>query len=291
MESLWEEYQNRRSVVSEIVHQVDKLEALQQAQIYALRYPDLDLNDFKGHRKEITDAWLAQKADETIRKWDAAEVQRSAITVIFVVGGPGVGKGTQCALAAKDLNFEHISVGDLLRREQNSPRSFFQDFISSSIRHSVVVPPLLTMMLITTELDNARAQGRTGIFLDGFPRSLEQLKAFEEQVGCAIHNSDRTNRLQVSKQYSTIFMDCPDAVLIERLSYRAGSSGREDDNPDSIRRRVEAFEESKNDILEALSKNKLQTVCCAPESSTLLTVDRSGAPAPLMTSLSLSKTQ
>jgi len=37
--------------------------------------------------------------------------------VIFVVGGPGAGKGTQCAKMVEAFKFEHYSTGDLLRAE------------------------------------------------------------------------------------------------------------------------------------------------------------------------------
>lgn len=40
--------------------------------------------------------------------------------VIFVVGGPGSGKGTQCARIAEKYGMEHFSVGDLLRAEAAS---------------------------------------------------------------------------------------------------------------------------------------------------------------------------
>jgi hypothetical protein len=40
--------------------------------------------------------------------------------VIFVLGGPGSGKGTQCARIVRDYGFEHLSAGDLLRAEINS---------------------------------------------------------------------------------------------------------------------------------------------------------------------------
>lgn len=66
----------------------------------------------------------------------------------YLIGGPGVGKGTQCKLAAEQFNFEHISVGELLRTEEQNTDSFFRDFITESIRKSVVVPATLTMQLL-----------------------------------------------------------------------------------------------------------------------------------------------
>ena len=40
--------------------------------------------------------------------------------IFFVLGGPGSGKGTQCAKLAKDHGFLHLSAGDLLRAERDS---------------------------------------------------------------------------------------------------------------------------------------------------------------------------
>ncbi|KAL8866512.1 MAG: hypothetical protein Q9198_008858, partial [Flavoplaca austrocitrina] len=54
--------------------------------------------------------------------------------------GPGVGKGTQCARVAKEFDFCHISVGDLLREEAKSPTSPYRDFIPESIQNSVLLP-------------------------------------------------------------------------------------------------------------------------------------------------------
>lgn len=40
--------------------------------------------------------------------------------IIFVLGGPGAGKGTQCSLIVKNLGYVHLSAGDLLREERAS---------------------------------------------------------------------------------------------------------------------------------------------------------------------------
>lgn len=55
--------------------------------------------------------------------------------VVFVLGGPGSGKGTQCALIEEDdaLGYAHLSAGDLLRAERNS-KSELADMINEYIR-------------------------------------------------------------------------------------------------------------------------------------------------------------
>jgi 5'-deoxynucleotidase YfbR-like HD superfamily hydrolase len=73
IKSLWDEYEKGSTHVSKVVHQVDKLEALQQAYLYTIRYPTHDLSDFKSHRGQIIDPWLARQADEILRRWDALD--------------------------------------------------------------------------------------------------------------------------------------------------------------------------------------------------------------------------
>jgi len=49
-----------------------------------------------------------------------------------------------------------------------------------------VVPAALTMELLKRELERVQARGKSGVLLDGFPRSVQQLEAFQEQVGNSI---------------------------------------------------------------------------------------------------------
>lgn len=60
-------------------------------------------------------------------------------TVIFVLGGPGSGKGTQCAKLVNDLKFVHLSAGDLLRAERQRKGSPFGELIDSYIKVYLVL--------------------------------------------------------------------------------------------------------------------------------------------------------
>jgi UMP-CMP kinase len=188
VDGLWQEYEEGASHVSRIVHQVDKLQALSQAYIYSCRYPKLSaqLGDFKNHRAFITDGWLGEMADEILRAWEAADSSHRTpgILFIFVMGGPGVGKGTQCELAAQRFGFKHVSVGELLRRERSRPGSLYRDFIEKSFRESVPVPPTLAMKLLGGELQDLGTDENSmrGVIVDGFPLSEDQLRAFEEEA-------------------------------------------------------------------------------------------------------------
>ncbi|KAJ4422988.1 hypothetical protein N0V82_002382 [Gnomoniopsis sp. IMI 355080] len=238
---LWDEFEEGRSPVAKVVNQVDLLEAMHQALQYTKRYPHLDFSDFKSHRDDIHDPWLALQADEVLRQWAAFDLRKkSSLIVIFVIGGPGVGKGTQCGRAAEHFGFDHISVGELLRIEGNDAESVFQEFIQDSFKKSIVVPASLAMRLLERRIRSAQEQGKVGVLVDGFPRGSEQLKAFEEQIPI---------------RYATVIMDCAQEILCQRLSSRAGTSGRPDDQPDLIKRRVQTFYKDKDEVLKLLSNN------------------------------------
>jgi len=180
--AIWKEYEEQKTAVSQVVHQVDRFQAFEQAYVYSRRYPKLtQLADFRDLRAKLRDPWIVQHADDILRQWDEADLrQTSGMTYVFVVGGPGVGKGTQCEQAARHFGFEHVSVGDLLRRERNRHGSIYRDFIDKSFREHVPVPPSLAMRLLREALPTLNEI--RGLILDGFPLTEEQLKAFEEEV-------------------------------------------------------------------------------------------------------------
>jgi len=60
--------------------------------------------------------------------------------VVFVLGGPGAGKGTQCALLCKEFGFVHLSAGDLLREERMRAGSPYGELINNYIKEGQIVP-------------------------------------------------------------------------------------------------------------------------------------------------------
>ena len=68
--------------------------------------------------------------------------------VIFVLGGPGAGKGTQCTRIVKNFGYVHLSAGDLLRAERQRPGSKVGEQIEDHIRKGTIVPVEITCTLI-----------------------------------------------------------------------------------------------------------------------------------------------
>lgn len=190
------------------------------------------------------------------------------VTVIFVLGGPGAGKGTQCARLVKDFHFCHLSgmsldlffflhifffqtslhiAGDLLRAEQNREGSQYGTLIQTCIREGTIVPMEVTIKLLEHAMAAAMREGRTvdgwaedrGRFLiDGFPRKMDQALKFDETVIPSILSSASIlNYSQVCLSTLVIYFSTTEQVMLDRLLERAKTSGREDDNVESIKKR------------------------------------------------------
>ena len=103
--------------------------------------------------------------------------------VVFVLGGPGVGKGTQCALLVKDYGFKHLSAGDLLRAEQNRPGSELAELIKKHIKEGVIVPMEITIQLLENAMkDVIDKEGKHKFLIDGTLRTALTLHILSEPL-------------------------------------------------------------------------------------------------------------
>ncbi|MCO5562660.1 hypothetical protein L7F22_016288 [Adiantum nelumboides] len=144
--------------------------------------------------------------------------------VIFVLGGPGSGKGTQCASIVEHFGFTHLSAGDLLRAEINSGNENGL-MIQSMIKEGKIVPSEVTIKLLLTAMHKS---GNDKFLIDGFPRNEENRAAFELVTG-------------ITPAF-ILFFDCPEEEMERRLLGR--NQGRVDDNIETIRKRFKVFIES-----------------------------------------------
>jgi len=172
--------------------------------------------------------------------------------VIFVLGGPGAGKGTQCANLVRDYGFKHLSAGDLLREEQDRKGSQFGEMIKDYIREGKIVPMEVTIQLLENAMTaTIKDNGNRKFLIDGFPRKMDQAVKFEEAV--------------VPSKF-TLFFDCPEEVMQERLLKRGETSGRADDNMESIKKRFRTFVDTSMPVVENFEKQGKVVKVMATES-------------------------
>lgn len=96
--------------------------------------------------------------------------------VIFCLGGPGAGKGTQCERLERDYGFAHLSAGELLRTERNSG-SADGDLIESYLSQGKIVPVALSLGLLRREMES---RNTTRFVIDGFPRNQDNVDGWNE---------------------------------------------------------------------------------------------------------------
>lgn len=173
-----------------------------------------------------------------------------------LLGGPGCGKGTQCDLIKQEYGFVHlsgkgvahastmplthsfwrVSAGDLLRAEQSREGSEYSELIQTYIREGKIVPMEVTIALLDKAIKEARDNdGKTRFLVDGFPRKMDQALKFEEVV--------------VESKF-TLYFECSEETLLNRLLKRGESSGRVDDNIESIKKRFQTFKETSYPVIE-----------------------------------------
>lgn len=162
---------------------------------------------------------------------------RINMKTVWVIGGPGCGKGTQCDKMIEKYGFIHLSSGDLLREEvaSGSPRGAeLQDLMSKGL----FVPTEIVLQLIKDRMAKAKEENPSacGFLIDGYPREKDQGIQFEKDV-CPVD--------------LIFFFDVANETLQKRLMGRAAAAAtqRADDNAETIKKRIEIFNEKNGEIV------------------------------------------
>ena len=202
--------------------------------------------------------------------------------VVFVLGGPGAGKGTMCELAESQLGWTHLSTGDLCRAEleaggtEGSTAATIDEFIKAG----KLVPNEIIVALLKNAMEKiTRTTGKNNFLLDGFPRSQNNLEAWYEIFG---------REAELPKM---LYFVCPSDVLEKRILGRAKYSGRSDDNIESMKLRFDTFKaetlptveffKSKNKCVEVDTSQDRQAVYALVNNNLAEYTDRKCAEKPL----------
>ncbi|KAM6167533.1 adenylate kinase isoenzyme 5 [Erethizon dorsatum] len=144
--------------------------------------------------------------------------------IIFMMGGPGSGKGAQCEKLAAKYGLTHLSPGRLLRAELagNSERS---RLIRASVEHGEQAPSGVVLELLQ-EAMAARLRDARGFLITGFPWGLKQGEEFGRQVG---------------DPHLVICMDCSVDTMTSRLLQRSPGSAASEDAAKTVAKRLETY--------------------------------------------------
>jgi adenylate kinase len=146
---------------------------------------------------------------------------------LLLLGPPGAGKGTQASILAAKFGVPSISTGDIFRANVNAgtplgikARAFMD--------RGEYVPDGITNEMVRSRL--AEPDAAAGFLLDGYPRTVDQVRVLDELMG------DTGKHL-----CSVLQLVVPEQDLLERLLKRGADQGRSDDTEDVIRQRLALY--------------------------------------------------
>jgi adenylate kinase len=180
---------------------------------------------------------------------------------LILLGPPGAGKGTQAARLREDFDLAYIATGDLLREHKAEGTELGRE-AASYMDAGKLVPDDLVISMILNKIEE---NGDDGFLIDGFPRTVAQADALGQEL-------DRRGR----RLTAALLVEAPDDAVIQRLSgRRVCSKGhnyhvdfdppkregvcdqcgrpltrREDDEPDKVRTRLEAYHQQTEPLID-----------------------------------------
>lgn len=148
-------------------------------------------------------------------------------TYILLFGAPGAGKGTQSAILKAEYGIPHVASGDIFRRHlsENTPLG---QLAKGYMDRGELVPDDVTVDMIRGRLHEADAAN--GAVLDGFPRTIPQADELQGLLAEFGGKVDVVLSLKVRE-----------STLLERVANRALTSGRADDQPEVLAKRIKVF--------------------------------------------------
>jgi adenylate kinase len=146
---------------------------------------------------------------------------------LILFGPPAAGKGTQAKRLVDARKMVQLSTGDMLRAAIASGSELGKR-VSGIMERGDLVSDEIVIELIEQRLPEAEAAG--GAIFDGFPRTLAQAEALDKMLAARGSRIDLVIRLKVD-----------DEQLTRRIAGRFAESGRPDDNPESFKVRLDAY--------------------------------------------------
>jgi adenylate kinase len=162
---------------------------------------------------------------------------------MLLMGAPGSGKGTQAIRVAATLGVPAISTGDIFRASLAAGTPLGRE-VKRYINAGEYVPDEVTNNIVRERLQESDAT--RGWLLDGYPRTLAQVRELDDLAVATGHGLDAVVALEVDEE-----------ELIRRLTQRAVDEGRADDTEDVIRHRQLLYREQTAPLLAAYEERSL----------------------------------
>lgn len=191
---------------------------------------------------------------------------------LIILGAPGVGKGTQASRLGADYGWAHISTGDMLRdavREETQLGCRAKTYMEKG----ELVPDELMIGLVGDRFKNRDCQ--KGFILDGFPRTVHQAEKLDDLLGELNMDLDDVVNIDVSSDeivrrlsQRLVCAECGHVVTTadhlqegnECPSCKGRLNRRKDDEPDTVRRRLEVYEKETRSLIRYYQEKSILRV-------------------------------
>ena len=187
---------------------------------------------------------------------------------IILLGPPGAGKGTQAEIICKNFSIPHISTGDMLR-EAIANETATGKIAKEIMDAGNLVPDDVIVRMVKERIK--KEDCRNGFLFDGFPRTIPQADALENQEifvnvvleltlkdeliinrmsGRRVHQpSGRSYHLEFNPPEKDGVDDVTGEPLIQR----------DDDKPETVKNRLEVYWEQTNPLIVYYRSKSVQT--------------------------------
>ena len=155
---------------------------------------------------------------------------------IVIFGAPGSGKGTHSARLVEEFKLDHISTGDVLRKEIKEGTELGK-IAQGYIDHGQLIPDELMIGILASKYDSFKDS--KGVIFDGFPRTIAQAEALKKML------EERGQELT-----AMIDIQVAEETLMARLLRRATLEGRADDNEETIKKRFAVYHNQTAPLIE-----------------------------------------
>ncbi len=156
--------------------------------------------------------------------------------IVFVIGGPGCGKGTQCKRIVQNFKYQSFSTGDLLRQYVKDKKDGYEE-IDNQMKEGKLISSSTLMKVLKEYILNSRNKK---ILVDGYPRNQDNVDVWEKEM---------KDLVEVK---GALYIEVSNEEMKKRLLGR--NEGRADDNEETIAKRLTTFEQETKPIVDYFEK-------------------------------------
>jgi adenylate kinase len=162
---------------------------------------------------------------------------------LLIMGPPGAGKGTQAKLIAEHYRIPAISTGDIFRAMKTADTPLARQ-VRAIMESGGYVSDEITNEIVKDRL--AQSDCQAGFLLDGYPRTLQQVRTLDDYLAETERPLDAVLSLVADIE-----------EVVTRLLRRAEIEGRPDDNDETIRVRLQVYAEQTEPLLDVYRSRDL----------------------------------